>query len=139
MWKLFRTLQVVLFVAGLSFSLYGCAPSISGDNKATPTKQALSYPQSWDDHSIFHAQYQAAGLKLQTMSLDEKIGQLFLVRTPVKNQTELLRKHQFCGYVLYKRDIDNHNKQSLNDFRHQSQAHRNPLANVKDSRHIIRL
>lgn len=50
---------------------------------------------------------------VQTMSLDEKIGQLFLVRIPESNQIEDIKSYHLGGYLLFGRDVANENKASL--------------------------
>ncbi len=104
--KIIKSVSVAALLLACSFSFFGCSSQ-------QPPKKVLPYPQSWNDNSIFQAHYEKAALKLKTMSLEEKIGQLFLVRTPVNKAKELLQKYQFGGYILYKRDIDNNTKQSL--------------------------
>lgn len=116
MQKLFRKLPLAALIVGLSLCLYGCSNTKSGQaTQAQPAKQTLAYPESWDDKSIFRAHYQQAALKLKTMSLDEKIGQLFLVRTPERDAKEIIQRHQLGGYILYKRDIDGNDKTSLKE------------------------
>ena len=60
---------------------------------------------SWLDNGIFKDYYTLASNKLKTLSLDEKIGQLFLVRYPDSNVLEDLKKYQFAGYVFYEKDF----------------------------------
>lgn len=50
---------------------------------------------------------------LQDMTLNEKIGQLLLVRVPETNKLETIKKYNICGYVLFQRDIDNKTKEEL--------------------------
>ncbi len=51
------------------------------------------------------ANYQSlAQQKLETMTLDEKIGQILLVRYP-ENGIEELTKYQFGGYVFFEKDF----------------------------------
>ena len=50
---------------------------------------------------------------LQDMSLNEKIGQLLLVRTPETNKIETISKYNIGGYILFQRDIDNKTKEEL--------------------------
>lgn len=102
-----RKMSVALLVA-CSLGVWGCTAS-------KPNSQVLPYPEAWADGSIFKAQYPKAALKLKTMSKDEKIAQLFLVRTPEKEADQVLQKHQLGGYILYKRDVDGTNKKTLKE------------------------
>ena len=58
------------------------------------------------DNGIFSKFYKMAQMKLDTLSLDEKIGQILLVRVPEKNKIEDLQKYKFGGYLLFRRDFE---------------------------------
>lgn len=62
-------------------------------------------PTSWQDNGIFKDFYPLAYNKLKTLSLDEKIGQLLLVRYPDSNQINAIKKYFFGGYVFFERDF----------------------------------
>lgn len=47
------------------------------------------------------------------MTLNEKIGQLLLVRTPETNKIETINKYNIDGYILFQRDIKNKTKEEL--------------------------
>ena len=51
--------------------------------------------------------------RLDEMSLDEKIGQLLLVRVPDGDAVEAVKKYQFGGYVLFERDFRNKTKDEV--------------------------
>lgn len=51
---------------------------------------------------IFEDHYEKANEKLQTLSLDEKIAQLFVIGTSNNSNLEELKKYQFGGYLLFK-------------------------------------
>ena len=51
--------------------------------------------------------------KIATMSLEEKVGQLFFVRVPESNQIEELQKYHFGGYLLFGRDTENETAERL--------------------------
>lgn len=70
-------------------------------------------PTSWLDNGIFSNYYTLAYNKLKTMSLDEKIGQLLLVRYPDSNQVEDLKKYKFAGFVFYEKDFRNKTKSEV--------------------------
>ena len=64
-------------------------------------------PMTWLDHGIFSKYYILANNKLKTLSLDEKIGQLFLVRYPDTDAKEALQTYQFGGYLFFEKDFTN--------------------------------
>lgn len=64
-------------------------------------------PTDYQDKGIFSNYYILAYDKLQKMSLDEKIGQLFLVRYPDNEQIAVsdLIKYNFGGFVFFAKDF----------------------------------
>lgn len=65
------------------------------------------------DNGIFKDYYNQAFKKLQNMSLDDKIGQLFLVRYPDSKAIEDLKKYQFGGFVFFEKDFKNKTEQEV--------------------------
>lgn len=66
------------------------------------------------DKENIKPQYDNQALEiLQDMSLNEKIGQLLLVRTPETNKIETISKYNIGGYILFQRDIDSKIKEEL--------------------------
>ena len=59
---------------------------------------------------------------LNNMTLEEKVGQLLLVRTPDIYQLDTIRQYKIGGYILFKRDIDNKTKQDLINYINSFQA-----------------
>ncbi len=67
----------------------------------------------YNDNGIFKDFYKMASDKLDTLTLDEKIGQILLVRVPEKNQIEDLIKYHFGGYLLFQRDFASKTKNEV--------------------------
>lgn len=76
-------------------------------------KEELPYEKIINDKGIFKDYYEKAYDKLQSMSLDEKINQIFLVRVPQYDGTNILNQYQFGGYLLFGRDVINITKEDL--------------------------
>ena len=57
------------------------------------------------ENNMFIKYKDKAYKKLKSMSLDEKIGQIFLVRYPDINQVEDMKKYSFGGYLFFARDF----------------------------------
>lgn len=74
----------------------------------------------WLDNGLFSKYYTLAFNKLKTMTLDEKISQLLLVRYPDSNQVQVMKDKQFGGYVLFGKDFTNKTetevKKMIDDF-----------------------
>lgn len=83
---------------------------------ATSYTDKGTVPDSWNDNGMFSQFYQMAYNKLKTMTQDEKIGQIFLVRVPEQNKINDLKKYNFGGYLLFKRDFDNKTKKEVTDM-----------------------
>lgn len=67
----------------------------------------------WDSNGMFKKYYTLANNKLNTLTLDEKIGQLFLVRYPDANQISLLQKYNFAGYIFYEKNFTDKTKSQV--------------------------
>lgn len=50
---------------------------------------------------------------LENMSLDEKIGQIFIARCPEKDAAALAKKHHLGGYILFGRDFKGKTKDAV--------------------------
>lgn len=68
------------------------------------TNLSEDIPASWQDNGIFSKYYIEAYNKLKGLSLEDKIGQLLLVRHP-NNAVEDLKKYKFGGFVFFERDF----------------------------------
>lgn len=72
-------------------------------------------PIAWLDNGIFSNYYILANNKLKTMSLDEKIAQLLLVRYPDTDAKAIsvLQKYNFGGYLFFERDFKDKTEQQV--------------------------
>lgn len=53
--------------------------------------------------------------KIASMSLEEKVGQLFLARVPEEGQIEAIQANHLGGYVLFGRDVEDETATSLKE------------------------
>ena len=79
---------------------------IVGYKEAQSSLDENGIPTAWLDNGIFSNYYILANNKLKTMTLDEKIGQLLLVRYPDTDAKAIsaLQKYNFGGYLFFERD-----------------------------------
>lgn len=70
-------------------------------------------PSEWLDDGIFSDYYKLAYNKLQTLTLDEKIGQLFLVRYLDSSAIADLNEYKFGGFVFFEKDFKNKTKDEV--------------------------
>lgn len=66
-----------------------------------------------EESDIFGFYYQKANQKLETLTLDEKIAQLFVVGTSKNSDFEQLEKYQFGGYLLFKDFFENKTEEQV--------------------------
>lgn len=83
-------------------------------------------PTVWSDNGIFSDFYTLANNKLKTMPLNEKIGQLFLVRYPDTNAIEDLKKYNLAGYIFFEKDFKNKTENEV----------KNMITNLQDAAKI---
>lgn len=74
-------------------------------NKIVDYQVAATSTLSLDENDLFGAFYVKANNKLQSLSLDEKIGQLFLARYDDAKVQEMLSKYNVSGFVFYEKDF----------------------------------
>lgn len=64
-------------------------------------------PTEWLEEGLFQDYYQKAYEKLKTLSLDERIGQLLLVRYKEDTAIKDLNTYHFGGFVFFEKDFKN--------------------------------
>ncbi len=79
--------------------------SHQNENKTENTTSIV--PEDYEDHGIFSEFYEKAFKKLKTMTLEEKIGQLFLARCPSEGALDTIHKYKIGGFVLFGQDFQN--------------------------------
>lgn len=62
---------------------------------------------------VFGEYYDEANNLLKTMTLEEKVGQMFLVRYPESGVINEIKNYAPGGYILFGRDFENETKQSI--------------------------
>ena len=79
--------------------------------EAKPDENGI--PLEWLDNGIFSDYYIQANNKLKELTLDEKIGQLFLVRYPETSAINDLQKYNFAGYIFFEKDFKDKTEQEV--------------------------
>ena len=75
-----------------------------------------SIPSEWNEEGLFKNYYGLAFKKLQKLSLDEKIGQLFLARYDETRSLEDLKRYPVGGFVFYEKDFKNKTSASVKEM-----------------------
>ena len=81
-------------------------------NKIKDTKKEIEFKDV--SNSIFKDNYDKADNKMKKMSIEEKVGQLFLVRYD-NSMTSEYSKYFPSGYVLFSRDFNGQTKESIKE------------------------
>ncbi len=68
-----------------------------------------------NSNELFSKEYENAQVKLDNMSLEEKVGQLFLVRYDKNMALSWINDYYAAGYILFAKDFDNHTKESIKE------------------------
>ena len=64
-------------------------------------------------NELFAKYYNQAEELLKTMTLEEKVGQMFLARFPESGEIEEIKNQNPGGYILFERDFENETKTSI--------------------------
>lgn len=82
-------------------------------NIVETTNTTKTTAQSINNNDVFGNYYDKAQTTLETMSLEEKVGQMFLARYPESGVAEEIKSENPGGYVLFGRDFENKTKSSM--------------------------
>lgn len=93
-------------------------------NKSIQSIEVLNYEKikvvdnldifsEYDDNGIFSTYYKMAYDKLNTLSLNEKIGQLLLVRYNEDSAVEDIKKYNLGGLVFFEKDFKDKTKEEV--------------------------
>ncbi len=89
--------------------------SVNKMQSYTLIKETISIVDQLDKDGIFSSYYEMAKEKLDTMTQDEKIGQLLLVRVPEGDAVAAVKKYNFGGYLLFERDFRGKTREEINE------------------------
>ncbi|MBO0474361.1 beta-hexosaminidase [Enterococcus ureasiticus] len=115
---------ILLLIFGISFSIMWF---VNKNNDTAQTKRTEETKQSSTEvveESQTAQSNQDTSLKGQekkikdliaSMSLEEKVGQLFLARVPIEAQQESIQEYHLGGYLLFGRDIETATPDSLKE------------------------
>ncbi len=67
------------------------------------------------DSELFHKYYPAADKILKNMTLEEKVGQLFLVRYDFNLADLEIEKYHPAGYIFFAKDFENEDRKSFSE------------------------
>ena len=112
-WGIIITI-ILIVIIGICSVLFNNKKTVTiGNKKITVYKEKV-------DYELFHDYYKEAKDTVLNMSLEEKVGQVFLVRYS-RYSTEYFNDLYPGGYILFGRDFSNHTQNSM----------RNELSNLQ--------
>lgn len=103
--KIVAVFVIVIFAIVVILRAY--APGKDKVEEQEPILDLQSNLEKIENFDIFKDYYAQADKKINELSLEERIGQIFLVRYPQKKATEELQRYKFGGYLLFERDFKN--------------------------------
>ena len=110
-----RILLLLLLLLLISFGIYTFYDGIEYNNTNDVVEEKIPVISSDEvKNSIFKDGYQKAQELIQNMTLEEKVGQLFLVRYD-KSLVESYNNYYPGGYILFAKDFENHTKESIKE------------------------
>ena len=66
-----------------------------------------------EPEELFSQYYDKAEQLMKNMTIEEKVGQMFLARYPENNVIQEIKEQNPGGYILFGRDFENETKQSI--------------------------
>lgn len=84
-------------------------------SQTTKTETTSSVESNQEDFSneLFAKYYEQAEQIMKDMTIEEKVGQMFLVRYPDNGVIEQIKEEAPGGYILFGKDFDNETKESI--------------------------
>lgn len=120
--KIVVVLVIILLGSGV-FYFY------NNSKKETSKKDNIQY----NENDLFGKYYAKAQEKVEQMSLEEKIGQLFLVRYDAATSVNQVIEYYPGGFVLFAKDFQNHSKESIRqELEERQKLSKIPLALAVD-------
>ena len=115
------------------FLLVGCnSNKLSNDIKNKTEKKekevVSNIPSIYQDNGIFKDYYDKAYNKFKTMTIEEKIGQMLLVRMDYNNVDSIINDYNVSGFIMFANDFKDKTKDEVkNDIIRYQSISRIPL------------
>ena len=128
--------KVIILIALLTLAIFG-SQIVKNNNSSTSIVEnnkddVIVIPEEETD-DIFNEYYNDAFKLMKDMTLEEKVGQLFLVRYDVNTSTKQITNYHAGGFVLFARDFQNHTKETIKkELKDKQNASKIPLALAVD-------
>lgn len=112
---------IILVIVGLIFFGHEIVETenkninqIAEDNE-NQVEEEIDKEQEEQPKEIFEEYYSQAETLMKDMTIEEKVGQMFLARFPESGQIEEIENYEPGGYILFGRDFKNQTKRTITD------------------------
>ena len=119
--KKFKILLIILIVIIIGYVSYSFYKSNTKKVKAINDSINVIKQDDSDSSELFGNYYKKASKTMKVMTLEEKIGQLFLVRYNENVDSEIFNYFP-GGYILFARDFQNEDKNSITEKLSKNQS-----------------
>ncbi len=109
--KVIIGIVVILLLSGIGLYVYSIWPSPLSDEVQEKEEEEEVVEEVSDD--LFGKYYGKANKLVKKMTLEEKVGQLFLVRYDAATSVNQIKNYHAGGFVLFAKDFQNHTKDSI--------------------------
>ena len=103
---------LLLIIAGIGGYFYFTKDNTNVLNNTSKKKEKITLKDEDVQKSLFKKYYKEAIKVVNDMTIEDKVGQVFLVRYNY-NDTEYLSNFNPGGYILFAKDFENHTKDSI--------------------------
>ena len=115
--KMLMILLVMIFMTGIFYFFRSIYQANNIKHLATSTLKTIqiAVEANPEKHELFSAFYEQAEKLMQTMTLEEKVGQMFLARFPDTDNEVIAEIENFHpgGYILFAKDFRSKTKSSM--------------------------
>ena len=126
--KFVIVLVTILLVGGLGLYIYN-----KNDLEDKTKKIDEEVVEEEISNDLFAEYYASAEKIVETMTLEEKIGQMFLVRYDASTSAKQITDYYAGGFVLFAKDFQNHTKESIkNELAERQKLSKIPLVFAVD-------
>lgn len=113
-----KYINILAFIL-LLFSLTACSQEVNSEQETTAQTTFQTAPQTTSQQiettTLSADEVDELNLesKVKSMSLEEKVGQMFYVRCPDADAVETISEYHLGGYILFGRDFDSKTKEEI--------------------------
>lgn len=105
---------IIIIIIGICYCYQNSLPNNKEEASSVKKTTQVKLQDKEIANSIFKSSYKKALKQVEKMTIEEKIGQLFLVRYE-SSLTNEYQKYYPGGYIMFAKDFENHTKKSIQE------------------------